>query len=120
VSGVLHFLLPDSRLSPSRAKEQPAAFADAGIPLLLQSAASYGLQNTRCDVHIVGGAELGEAAAAFDVGKRNVLAAKNLLWRSGLSLKASAVGGTTPREVAVRGGTGRVLVTTAPDRVDEL
>jgi chemotaxis protein CheD len=120
VSGVLNFLLPDSRLSPARAKEQPAAFADAGIPLLLQQAASYGLQNTRCDVRIVGGAELGEKAAAFDVGKRNVLAAKNLLWRSGLSLKAAAVGGTTARAVAVRAGTGRVLVTTGRDHVDEL
>jgi chemotaxis protein CheD len=120
VSGVLHFLLPDSRVSPMRAKEQPAAFADAGIPLLLQSAANYGLQNTRCDVHIVGGAELGDGAAAFDVGKRNVLAAKNLLWRSGLSLKAAAVGGTTARVVAVSAGTGRVLVTTGRDRVDEL
>src|SRR5690606_5547237 len=33
VAGMLHVLLPDSRISPQRASEQPAAFADTGVPL---------------------------------------------------------------------------------------
>ena len=79
VAGLLHLLLPDSRINPQRAKEQPAAFADTGIPLLFQSAYAKGLQKNRCLVRLVGGAEVAGSGATFDIGKRNILATKNIL-----------------------------------------
>ena len=41
--GMLHLLLPESRINPGRADRQPAAFADTGIPLLFQRAYARGL-----------------------------------------------------------------------------
>jgi chemotaxis protein CheD len=43
VAGMLHFLLPESSINPDRAQQQPAVFADTGIPLLFEAAAHYGL-----------------------------------------------------------------------------
>ena len=63
MAGLLHFLLPESRINPTRALEQPAAFADSGIPLLFQTAYKFGLQKTRCIVKLVGGAEAASAGA---------------------------------------------------------
>ena len=56
--GMLHFLLPEARINPERAQQQPAAFADTGIPLLFQTAYEYGLIKQRAIVQLVGGAEM--------------------------------------------------------------
>src|SRR5882762_6952443 len=42
VAGMLHFLLPDARSNPVRAKTEPAAFADSGIPMLFHAAYALG------------------------------------------------------------------------------
>src|SRR6266536_3150492 len=47
VAGMLHFLLPAANINPERARQQPAAFADTGIPLLFQTAHEYGLTKRR-------------------------------------------------------------------------
>jgi chemotaxis protein CheD len=111
VGGLLHFLLPDSRINPARAREQPAVFADAGIPLLLRSASERGLQKARCLVKLIGGAEVAGQGAAFDVGRRNILAARNLLWRQGVLIRGEAVGGKAVRSVSLAVSDGHVEVT---------
>lgn len=55
VAGLIHVLLPDSRINADRASVQPAAFADTGIPLLFQTAYAYGVQKQRCLVRLIGG-----------------------------------------------------------------
>ncbi len=123
VIGLIHVLLPESRINPARALQQPAAFADTGIPLLFQTAYKHGAEKKRCVVHLIGGAEVatapGGVSGAFNVGKRNVLAAKNALWRNGVLIKAESVGGTTVRTVNLMGD-GRVLVTSGRDTIVHL
>lgn len=107
VAAMLHFLLPESRINRERARQQPGAFADTGIPLLFQTAYQYGLDKTRAVVKLAGGAETAEtSASAFMTGKRNALAARNLLWRNGVLIRAQDIGGTIARTVhlAVQGG----------------
>ena len=41
VGGMLHFLLPDSKLNADRARTQPAAFADTGIAMLFHAACGW-------------------------------------------------------------------------------
>jgi len=120
VAGLLHFLLPDSRINPQRAADQPAAFADTGIPLLFQTAYAYGLHKNRCIVRLVGGAEIATSGATFDIGKRNVLSAKNLLWRNGVLISAEAVGGRAARTVNLFVANGRLVVSSGADRTEEL
>jgi chemotaxis protein CheD len=112
VAAMLHFLLPDSRINETRARVQPAAFADTGIPLLFQTAYRYGLDKKRAIVKLAGGAETADATgASFMTGRRNALAARNLLWRNGVLIRAQDVGGATARTVhlAVQGGRMQVF-----------
>jgi chemotaxis protein CheD len=106
VGGLLHFLLPDSAINPDRAKIQPATFADSGLPLLFQAA--LGLDKKRCRVRLVGGAEVANpgGAGSLNVGKRNLLAARNILWRNGLLIEREAVGGALPRSVTLHLSSG--------------
>jgi chemotaxis protein CheD len=124
VIGLIHVLLPDSRLNPARAKDQPACFADSGIPLLFQAAYKLGAKKERCEVRMVGGAEIngsgGTGPGAFNVGKRNIVAVKNVLWRNGVFIKRELVGGTAVRTVYLRATDGLVQVVTGREVVAEL
>lgn len=122
VAGMLHFLLPDSRVNPTRAQQQPATFADLGIPLLFQSAYELGATKARCLVKLVGGADVTKAQGQnlLDVGKRNQVAAKNLLWRNGVLIKAEQLGGSEPRNVSLAVADGRLRITSANQLVGEI
>jgi chemotaxis protein CheD len=119
VAGMLHFLLPDSRINPKRALEQPSAFADTGIPLLFQTAYGLGLQKARSIVCLVGGADIagGGGAGGLNVGRRNILGAKNLLWRNGVLIRNESIGGRIARTVTLSVNEGRMEVTSAGSEV---
>lgn len=112
VGGLLHFLLPDSRINMARAEAQPGAFADTGIPILFQTAYRLGVQKDRCLVRLVGGADVSRTGAngLLNVGKRNVLAARNLLWRNGVLVHRDLVGGSDARTVTMSVGEGWLRV----------
>jgi chemotaxis protein CheD len=114
VAGMLHLLLPESRINPQRAAEQPAAFADTGIPLLFQAAYNLGAQKARCRVCLIGGAEVAAhqsaGPCAFNIGRRNQLAAKNTLWRNGVLIDREDTGGKTIRTVHLWVADGRLQV----------
>ena len=122
VGGMLHFLLPEARINPTRARTQPCAFADLGIPLLFQQAYAKGLKKATCVVRLVGGAEVtGDGGSgSLGVGKRNALAARSILWRNGVLVKGEAVGGSAARTVALSVDDGRVEITNGRDHVGSL
>jgi len=122
VGGLLHFLLPDSKINQSRAKVQPHAFADTGLPLLFQSAFAKGASKKSCLVKLVGGADVtGDGSkASMGVGKRNALAARNLLWRNSLLIKGEALGGTTARTVTLHLEDGRLEISNGRDLIGTL
>ena len=121
VAGMLHFLLPESTINADRARQQPGAFADTGIPLLFQTAYKQGLEKKRAIVKIAGGAETSEASgASLQIGKRNALAAKNLMWKNGVLIKSHDVGGSTVRTVHLSARDGRVQIFNGREQIKEL
>jgi chemotaxis protein CheD len=122
VAGLLHLLLPESRINPARAQQQPAAFADTGIPLLLNGAYRMGAQKQRCIVHLLGGADVTSLAnsTTFNIGRRNLLAARNSLWRSGVLIKGEEVGGSVVRTVSIDVARGAIQVTSGREMLAQL
>jgi chemotaxis protein CheD len=122
VGGLLHFLLPDSAVNPERARTQPAAFANTGLPLLFEAAYTLGLDKARCRVRLVGGAEVSGLGniGSLNVGKRNLLAARNILWRNGLLIESEATGGSIPRSVTLHLSDGKIDVTSGRDLIHQL
>ena len=115
VAGLLHFLLPDSLLHPARAQSQPAAFADCGIPLLFEEAYQRGLHKARAVVRLVGGGE--STVASFQIGRRNLAAARKLFWSNGVLIDRAVTGGALPRSVYLSAGTGRLHIKTGSTTV---
>jgi len=121
VAGMLHFLLPDARSNPVRAKAEPAAFADSGIPMLFHAAYALGAQKKRCRVWLIGGADVaGHAPGMLTMGRRNVLAARSVLWQNGIMVHGESVGGSAPRTVTVAVASGQVTVKSDGRVVTEL
>ena len=118
VAGLLHFMLPDSRTNPDRSRQQPGTFADTGISLLFHAAYDLGAQKKRCIVRMTGGANVMGDGVTFEIGKKNHLAAKSILWKNGVMVKSEWVGGNTVRNVSLDVNTGRMRVynSTGEDR----
>ena len=98
--GMLHYLLPNSVEKPRQARENPFMYADTGMKLLLKKLASMGAKKERMRVKIAGGAAvLKVAAKGFDIGKRNYLAIRKILWENRMFVEAEDIGGFLPRTV---------------------
>lgn len=108
VAGMLHYMLPESSLSNGSANPRPWMYADTGIPLLLRAVLENGADKRRLAVFAAGGAQVMNDGGVFNIGKRNCLALRKALWKSGLVAHAEETGGTAPRTVRMEVGTGRV------------
>ena len=117
VGGLLHFPLPDSSPNPDRARTQPATFADTGIPLFLRTAAEFGAQKEQLVIHAVGGAQLDPSVP--QMGKKNYLAMRKILWKSGVFIKHENIGGSVLRIAALQLDTGLVMVRESSDAAND-
>ena len=90
VGGLLHIMLPDS--TQARPSDNPAKFADTGLPLMLKDVLALGASKTRLVAKMAGGAQMFAFANATDimrVGARNAEAAKKMLQKLGIRIDTS-------------------------------
>jgi chemotaxis protein CheD len=110
IGGMLHYQLPASTLDSPRAKEMPFMFADTGMKILVDKILSMGANKKRIQVKIAGGAAMENGPAGFDIGKRNYLALRKILWQHGMFIDAEDVGGSSPRNLYLNIVDGAVIV----------
>ncbi|HTW65265.1 MAG TPA: chemotaxis protein CheD [Bryobacteraceae bacterium] len=110
VSGLLHYMLPESSIDQNKAAQNPFMFADTGIPRLMEALRSAGGDGKRMVVRLTGGAQVLDSQGVFQIGKRNYLAARRILWKAGILIAAEAVGGEVSRTTRLEVGTGRLWV----------
>jgi chemotaxis protein CheD len=110
VGGMLHYQLPDSKMNPGRAQENPLMFADTGLKLLVRKLEALGAKRKRLHVKMAGGAAMSTGPKGFDIGKRNYLAMRKLLWKYGMFLDAEEVGGLSPRNLYLDIEDGTVIM----------
>ena len=115
--GTDHVALPDSSISADRARERPGYFADTGIPALLEAMSRIGARRDALIVKLVGGAAVLDPNSTFNIGKRNALAIKKILWGRQMGAVAEEMGGTISRTVTVDVDKGRVVIS-SPGKPD--
>lgn len=110
-AGLLHFALPDSSARLKNVGIIPSRYADTGIPLIIKEMMKMGSKGGRyLTVKIVGGAQIMDPNDTFNIGKRNMLAAKKILWKHRVFLKSEEVGGSISRTVSVEVDSGKVII----------
>jgi chemotaxis protein CheD len=85
-------------------------YADSGIPKLFHTAYALGACKPRLMVTLLGGAQVLQNEDTFNIGKRNHLAARKILWKASVMVHQEDVGGSLPRSVRVQVGSGRIIV----------
>ena len=80
VAGLLHFMLPESSISPEKARTTPAMFCDTGVPKLFKAAYELGAVKRRLVVKVARGSQLLDDQGTFNIGKRNYLAIRKIFW----------------------------------------
>ena len=116
MGGLLHFMLPDSAIDPEKGRRNPFMFADTGIPRLIEMLAVRGASKHRLIVHAFGGAQMMDDRKVFEIGKRNCLAVRKILWKVGVLLRGEVVGGERSRSVKLEIATGRVVLQEAGEQ----
>ncbi len=113
IAGMIHIALPYSSIDLERALRQPAYFADTGLSLMLDEMGRRGATKGNSRIKIVGGSNVLNTDFNFDIGKRNLLAVKRILWNRNLGPIAKDTGGNISRTVSVRVDNGEVTVSSS-------
>lgn len=118
VGGMIHYMLPLSKIAPDKALARPAMFADTGVPELLKQFLALGGCKNRLIVKAAGGSQLMDQNKIFNIGERNFLILRKLLWKNNIMIKASDVGGVISRTLRFELGTGHVTVKSSREEAE--
>ncbi len=110
VAGLLHYMLPDSKIDPERAKKKPYMFGDTGIPNLFRAAYALGAVKERMQVYVVGGSQLMDSAGIFNIGVRNYDIVTRLFAKNGIKPVKEDIGGSVNRTISIELATGKILL----------
>jgi chemotaxis protein CheD len=106
-------MLPTGTIDPAKMADKPAMFVDSGVPLLFKECYKLGAKKERMQVKVAGGAHAGarEEDDRFQIGKRNMIALRKLLWKNGVMVHAHDTGGVqTSRTMWVEVTSGEVTL----------
>jgi chemotaxis protein CheD len=116
-AGMIHIALPEASVNEAKAKTLPGYFADTGIPLVIDWVDRISNRNRKqFTFRVYGGASILDDNNRFDIGRRNALAIKRLLWKYGCGIVKEELGGNASRTVSIQVGTGEVHVNTVQKR----
>lgn len=110
VAGLLHAVLPEHPPHPDGAT---AKYVDSGVAHLLKLMDGAGARRPSLVVRMAGGANMLAAPGlkqVFNIGDRNVAAARTVLAGEALRIRSEDVGGHTGRTVRLYPGDGRMTV----------
>lgn len=109
VGGLLHVMLPMSKISPEKALANPSMFVDTGVPALFRAIYDAGGEKRRLKVTVAGGANIqNHGEDKFAIGQRNYTVFKKILWKNGVLIDAEDVAGTIARTMYLEIGSGKV------------
>jgi chemotaxis protein CheD len=116
VGGLLHVMMPLSKINPEKADRNPYFFVDTGVPRFLDELFERGVSKRRMEIIVAGGACVNRSESdRFAIGKRNFVVFKKLLWKNGILIGAQDVGGDRARTMRLEIGSGRVLLSSGSE-----
>ena len=112
VGGMLHVMLPASSVNPNKAADNPLMFVDTGVPELFKACYKMGARKERLVVKVAGGASLQNNSEndQFQIGKRNFLMLRKLLWKNNVLIDSCDVGERHSRTMSLDIATGEVVL----------
>jgi chemotaxis protein CheD len=110
VGGMIHCMLPLSKIDKVKAAAEPCKFVDTGLPRLFQEAYRLGAVKERIVVKAAGCAKILDDQGHFKIGERNHATMRKILWKNSILVESEDVGQSHSRTLYLEIGTGRVSI----------
>ena len=110
VGGMIHCMLPLSRIDPEKAAKNPEMFIDSGVVHLLQGVLDLGAHKSRLIAKVAGAAKLLDEGGVFNIGERNHVVLRKILWKNNILIAAEETGGAIARSLYLYMDTGRTMI----------
>lgn len=117
--GILHLMLPESAISPGKARSQPAMFADTGLPAFMKLLHGLSADRSRLRIFVTGGASVLGGNDPFRIGERNTDATLRFLSTHGYTVLRTETGGSINRTVHLELSSGGVSLKTPGANVEQ-
>ena len=118
VGGILHCMLPLSKIDKEKARIKPCMFTDTGVSMLLQELFNRGATRKNLIIKIAGCSSLLDEKGLFKIGERNYTVAKKVLWKNNLLVASEDVKGQKSRTLSLFMETGKTTIKSAGKEVE--
>ena len=110
VGGMIHCMLPLSKIDREKAKIKPYMFVDTGVAAMLGELYAMGAQRQNIVAKVAGaGSPLGKEET-FRIGQRNYTILRKFLWKNNILIDKEDVGGSKARTLYLYLADGRTTV----------
>jgi chemotaxis protein CheD len=110
VGGMLHCMLPLSKMDKARAASNPPMFTDTGVFALLEEVYRLGAVRKRLIAKAAGASSLLDDKGLFNIGERNHTVLRKIMWKNNILISAEDVGGSKARTMSLNMRTGRTFI----------
>lgn len=110
VGGMIHCMLPLSKIDQAKAAANPIMFTDTGVAALLQAVYNLGAERKRLIAKVAGGSSLMDEQGLFRIGERNYTVLRKMLWKNNILITAEDVGGSVSRTLYLYMDTGKTTI----------
>jgi chemotaxis protein CheD len=118
VGGMIHCMLPLSKIDPVKAQTNPSMFTDVGVPNLIQAVFDLGADRRRIVAKLAGAASLLDDKGLFKIGERNYTVLRKVLWKNNIMVAAEDVGGSASRTMHLYMESGRTTIKSGGQEVE--
>ena len=108
--GMIHCMLPLSKIDLKKAADVPYMFVDTGIPILINKLLENGAEKKRIILKAAGCSHVLDNNNHFRIGERNYAILRKILWKNNMLIKNESIGGTVSRTITLHIGTGDTFV----------
>ncbi len=110
VGGMIHCMLPLSKIDRDKAKLKPYMFVDTGVAAMLSELYAMGAKRQNIIAKVAGaGSPLGQEET-FRIGQRNYTILRKFLWKNNILIDKEDVGGSKARTLYLYMSDGRTTV----------
>lgn len=110
VGGMVHCMMPVSKLDPVKAAANPLMYTDTGVTALLKALFDRGANRKRLIVAVAGAASLLDDKGLFKIGEKNYAILRKILWKNDILISQEDVGGNIVRTMYLYMNTGQTLI----------
>lgn len=110
IGGLVHCMLPLSKIDAAKAAANPYMFIDSGVSAFLQTIFDLGVQRKSLVAKVAGGSHIMDDKGIFNIGERNNAVVRKMLWKNNILISGEDVGGSIPRTMSLDLASGKTIL----------